>query len=294
MSDHSLKVPQLYRSDDIIYHYTKFDTAIKHILKTKKLKLFSRSKSSDQLESSKIFNTIDKLSISNKDILTGEMNSVQKTGLKNEAKSMVRKCKQLSFSKNGNQNCKLNEWELENYFEYFGFAKPSMWDNYGAKSKGICLAFSRRKIEELIEQDKNFEKCDIRYKSFHDLNPAFIDLSQDKIIECVKQKLFDKHISYSSENEYRICSFSENEFDYIDISTSLVGIIASDLTFNSRNHSLKTLKNIISEFPKPVDIQVLLFKERELDIQEVESFELGKLEKKVRNYKFHKEVLNGA
>ena len=61
----------------------------------------------------------------------------------------------------------------------------------------------------------------------------------------MKNLYFRKHIDYSSENEYRFMSFSENKYDYIDINNCCLAIIISKM--NLEKFQRKYLVNYASE-----------------------------------------------
>ncbi len=66
----------------------------------------------------------------------------------------------------------------------------------------------------------------------------------------VLSKLFRKHKDYEGENEFRVCSFSENEFDWLDIKDSLKAIIVSPGYLNEFN------KEKIMGYSKKMGVEV--------------------------------------
>ena len=120
-------------------------------------------------------------------------------------------------------------------YEYYVFLKPRMWEQYADNYQGVCLAFSRSELKNAFKD--NFQKPtefysqDIKYKKYNileldstgrsDLN-EIRDVGFEKYekgkMKLLKHTLFNKHIDYQGENEFRICSNSQNEFDYLDIS----------------------------------------------------------------------------
>jgi len=224
------KINSLFNSDDIIYHYTKIQTAFEYILHTNKLKLSDRKTSNDPIEN-----------IRNRAIINSSYGYVDTKKANNETASKaskfilekIKNSKQLCFCKN-NQNPELQKF-MELPYEYYGFLKPRMWDQYGDKYNGVCLVFDKNilKSNNTNIYSDNIEYID--YEDFYrnhisiDLNRLY-DLGLDEYckdyFEKIKNDSFLKHKDYSGENEYRFVSFSNTE-TYLDIGNSLKAIIIS-------------------------------------------------------------------
>ena len=71
------------------------------------------------------------------------------------------------------------------------------------------------------------------------------------MLDYVGKILFLKNIDYKNENEFRICTLSSEEYDYINIKDCIVGIIAPMKRINP--YSRKMLK----EYCKPIDIDLI-------------------------------------
>lgn len=275
MSFHQL--PNLYKDDDTIYHYTTSETALSHILKSMKLRLSPRSYSSDPIENTEHFFSYSGGS-------HGEEIPTDALRLTNETKEMLRKTKQVCFCKNNSikDECGMTFPPFEKY----GFAKPRMWDQYGDKYKGVCFAFSLKKLLENAAK-VNITGDNLNYISYHqsEISHLSIDihrLAQDGY-EKYKQvysdhlmrRLFSKHNDYINENEYRLYSFADGNYDYIDIKGALRGVIISNLSINSFLY--KSFKDSLTDYPN-IDIQILSFNNQTLNIQSYENREkLSKL-----------------
>jgi hypothetical protein len=123
--------------------------------------------------------------------------------------------------------------------EYFGFLKPRMWNQYGDNHEDVCLTFDKN---QLIKNSK------IRYMTFDELKKDYLEIDrnylddfgsdeyQKMLIEYCNRMFYRKHTDYKGENEYRICSFSEDKFDYINIEDSIIGIIIFPNLINKDSH----------------------------------------------------------
>ena len=138
----------------------------------------------------------------------------------------------------------------------YGFLKQRMWSQYAQNSKGVCLPFSKRKLAK--EANEKFRSHfplaeDMEYKRFHYIDAevpevlpralpqglsSFDELDNKRFVvkylhDCRQSLCFRKHLDFQGENEFRIAVIpGEDTLDdpYIDISSSLVGIITNDLT----------------------------------------------------------------
>lgn len=252
-------IPSFYADDDTVYHYTSTEIALLHILASGKLRLNKRSFSIDPIEN-EIKYYPDNFWCGGEGInnLATEDAAWE---LRKKASVISKNTKQLSFCMNDD-----NYKEQKHILERYGFIKPRMWDQYGDKYKGVCLAFSRKSIEnQLRDTEMHYDKVSyISYNEFRQIDYARINLNGIKdcvhycrnYIDNMKKSYFRKHSDYCNEKEYRICSFDENEYAYIDISDSLLGIIVSDAGLNS--HLYETLKNT-ANYGREIDIQIITF-----------------------------------
>ncbi len=238
------KQQDYFLNDDVIYHYTNLYTALEYILDNRidnrTLRLSPRGNSIDPVE-----NWDDYLPMgvdfanSKKSYDDKEIKDIY-----NYLKNRLLKAKQVCFCMNNSSESKL-EHTREETMNRYGFLKPRMWSQYADSFRGVCLAFSKNKLKE--NNPKLVPKT-IIYAQLHKLPKKKIDFYakdlDDLGIEKCKKKyqdkldefIFSKHQDYFGENEFRFCSFSEYEYDYLDISHSLKGIFF--------------IENKISEFAK--------------------------------------------
>ena len=155
------KILDIFKNKDIIYHYTKSQTAIEHILfeNEKKILLSPRNISNDPVENSSIWMTSGGVNLIKEDDEKGKK-------LKEELDEREKKLRQVCFCMN-NHNIKTDK------LEYYGFFKPRMWDQYGDKYKGICLAFDKK---ELLKDSKIGLEKEIDYISAEELKES-LDLN---------------------------------------------------------------------------------------------------------------------
>lgn len=265
-------VPNLYKDNDTIYHYTTPETALSYILKNMKLRLSPRSQSSDPIENTEHF-------FSYSGGIHGIGIPAEALQLTNEVKEILRKTKQVCF-------CKNNSIKDENTltfppFEKYGFAKPRMWDQYGDKYKGVCLAFSLKKLLENAAK-VNIKGDNLDYITYRESEERHHSIDTNKLAQDGYDKykqeylnyligqLFNKHNDYIHENEYRLCSFADGNYDYIDIKDALKGVIISNLSINPFLY--KGFKDILEGYPN-IDIQILSFSNQTLNIESYESRE---------------------
>lgn len=205
-------------NDDIIYHYTKASTAIDFILYNQHLKFTHRRKSNDPIES----RTAERVTI-----YTGlevckpisEEKDLDSDCLHDYINSLEDEFYQICFCKNSmgaDFASKYIHSDFSGNEEFFGFAKPRMWEQYADNYTGVCIAFSEKKILEL-NKDLDLLKGNIKYLTYNELSYKKLGdiygnrLSNLGVEQCkkesekiVKKSFFYKHKDYEGENEYRI------------------------------------------------------------------------------------------
>jgi hypothetical protein len=240
-------IPEIFRQDNIVYHYTKTQDVIKHILFQNQLRLSPRVNSIDPFENTQpiiLECSVDYEENPILDKIFGEQ-AIEKV------KRKLAKTKQLCFCMND------KKYNLENNTnfpsDYYGFMKPRMWDQYGDHYKGVCLAFDLEKLKVA----SNYKNNPIEYVNYRDLTwlDRYFDLNElhglgddycTTFLSKMDKILFCKHKDYSGENEYRFLSQSDNEYDYINIEDSLVGIIVPRK--NNTESELKELEKYAKDF----------------------------------------------
>jgi len=205
-------------NEDIIYHYTKANTAIDFILYNQHLKFSHRRESNDPIES----RTADRVTMYTGPKArkpTSEKTDSDSEDLHESIIGLESKFYQVCFCKNQMGGVIANDkyhGDFEGNEEFFGFAKPRMWEQYADNYTGVCIAFSKNKILEL---NKNLDllKGNIKYLTYSKLSykklgdisgKYLLRVGKEKAIKhnasLIKRSFFYKHKDYKGENEYRI------------------------------------------------------------------------------------------
>jgi hypothetical protein len=140
-----MQIPEIFKGEDIIYHYTKATTAVEHIFYKNRLKFSLMSNSIDTIEKSR-FNTGTVYFGADETSEMFKRNSNDINEMEKRIDSLLETAKILCFCKNDINN----KYSSANIYrkDYYGFLKPRMWDQYGENYKGVCLAFSKSKMIE--------------------------------------------------------------------------------------------------------------------------------------------------
>ena len=222
----SLKFFKKIYNEDVIYHYTKASTAIDYILFNEQLKFSKRQKSIDPTESRKVNrSTVFTGSFMEKKV--DKKISHESNELINRVSGLESLFSQICFCKNDLGH----EFDSENYItqfegheEIFGFTKPRMWERYSDNYRGVCLAFSKKKILALNSKKYQLICKDVEYLKYRELecrkvnytygNHLFtvgFDNYSRQIEEIAESSFFCKHIDYIGENEFRIGVYHEDD-----------------------------------------------------------------------------------
>ena len=119
-------VPELFYSEDTIYHYTSLKTALDYILKDGTLKFSPMIKSKDPLEVS----SLSGFTSFNEDFRGPKLQQI------------CNGVKHLCFCRNRGGSLDQNTCSIGD----LGFVFPRMWDQYGDHFQGVCLAFSKKRL----------------------------------------------------------------------------------------------------------------------------------------------------
>lgn len=251
-------IPKIFQNDDTVYHYTTSENALLYILKEMKLRLSPRANSLDPIENTKEFISY-----------SGDHDLIE---IGRRISAELKNAKQLSFCKN-NPNDLSNGVPTVYPFEKYGFAKPRMWDNYGDKYKGVCLALSKSKLQNSIKDTVLFDnETDVEYLKYKEFSIKHHSITwqgseegtYEHFLKIFKKRLFYKHEDYSMENEYRICSLSNKQYDYVNIQDSLIGLIVSNQGLN--DHLYDSFSRLMSN-QKNLHFLIMSFDDKKIRIQ---------------------------
>ena len=251
------EIPDIFKSEDTIYHYTTLKSATEFILYDNNLRLSRRKNSNDPIE--KILPSINFSEYGYSDEILPD-SSNERDNISDLIRRKLKQAKQLCFCMNDNKSRKINS-NPEFPHEYFGFMKPRMWDQYADKYNGVCLAFS---LTELRKEANGMLNRKVDYVNYNTLRQQSVSVDMNEIKKNgldrywnerfssnIDDIIFRKHIDYEGENEYRFVSYSNNEFDNISIKNSLRGIIVSD------NYSSNFSKEIVNKYADNYKIEML-------------------------------------
>lgn len=225
----TINVPDHFRQENTVFHYTSRNTAIQHILFEKRLRLAPRRSTIDPVEKLDPHISFHKISL-------GDDEKVSSSSYKlySETKAIIRRVKQISFCRNKASNGAVKKYD----YESMGFLKPRMWDQYGESYKGVCLVFSADQFN--LKPDFKYGNVEyVEYKSLSPLNWFRIDENamestsadsyQESFRKSVEKFFFRKHKDYINEDEFRVINYSDTEYEYIDITKAIKGMIVSDV-----------------------------------------------------------------
>jgi hypothetical protein len=220
---------EVFDREDTICHYTAFDAGI-DILSTGKIRLSPFFNANDPLEFlEKPFMAAQ----GGNDIYLPPHSSAALFHINNEIKTNVR---YVSFCSNINSmvlDSTINS-ERTDKCRYKSYGKPRMWAQYGRNHSGLCLVFSKRKLEELIpksihkgqivyyeSQITDYPRIDLR-ESYRNL----LEYSKEFITQNMKSIFFKKSVDFVDENEFRIVTYSDSSEDiFLPIEDILIGVI---------------------------------------------------------------------
>lgn len=226
-----IEAVQDFFSQNVIFHYTSLNTCLNHILPTLKLRLSPIKKMSDPFESGlrlfasggmrsrdeQEYQALRKRVERVKAILEGKLNS---------------ELKQISFCRNNARRTGKDS---------LGLFRARMWDQYGESFHGVCLAIDKHALvkKNALKGKPNWIAGNVTYRNFdwieHNREHLTYELfyrepDDDKIVEGYlfrrkKQILFTKHIDYRDEKEFRICTFCNKEFEFLEVEGCLRAVI---------------------------------------------------------------------
>lgn len=219
--------------DRFLYHYTRFDTALEHILAKRELRLSPFSAMNDPRESSD-------WQFTPRDFPTVlGTQAVQDRTVRHANDRLKRTWKVLALTADDPDAMQIPT----NLFSR-GFARARMWASYGGNHRGGCLVFDRAKmIDEVgaqlgIDTDHRWYSSAVQYTD--DFSADALVLSGEEIgthgIEQALQRhqarhysslFFHKNRDWATEYEYRFVAQRLDDFGYlfVNVSQSLVGMV---------------------------------------------------------------------
>lgn len=212
-----------------LYHFTKREILIEHILPSYKLKLNTLQKTNDPKEKKmSVLNSIKNLTYA------GEYLDI-KARLHNSLDNVCQIC------------CFSGDY-LINHKEFNGYNLPRMWATYGDNHEGICLKidFDKFFIENKVDNDICFldnlvyvtEINHILTKKKNQFESDYEKVTLQLIKDNLKSLFFVKHLDWNTEREIRYVTLMKK--DYCSIKNSIESIIVG-MDFNKKY--LASIKN---------------------------------------------------
>ena len=228
--------PDKRAPNEYLFHYTSVSTFLEYILPNKTLRLSPMSEVNDPKESSFSANFYGNSDIETVKELLDRLRMFH--GSRVKAACFARDDPSIAFD--GATHI------------FHGWVKPAMWAHYGDRHAGVCIAFRRDAL--LSAFNSQFNAChgtyhgDVNYQLFRavrdgyfetqhrlhqpdfsisDLQSSFDATAIAYLDRHCEEMYFRKHGDWSNEREYRILTVSKTEgFEYLDVSSSIVGICA--------------------------------------------------------------------
>jgi hypothetical protein len=239
---------EINMEDDLIYHYSKASVALNVILPTMKLRLSSLRRLNDPREYKEL-----RFSLQNASQNPLDYYKIDKRAnllIKNRFR-VICFCESRYITR-GTRTITRK-----------GSSRARMWSQYGDNHKGVCLAFSKRKIDEQLKQTLDQDKLftgKVKYKGCTHLDNNILRLDYREYIKAknnylfkhvsnhYKELFFIKNVDYRDENEYRIIYFENKPGDFfIDIRSSIKGIILGDNFCKKNKDYLPTVEKFVKE-----------------------------------------------
>jgi len=222
-------------SNDALFHYTKKDIALEHILRNRELKFGSFLGTNDPQEyRSKLTGAVGW----GWDTNTSEIMSTT-TEIDN---ILQRRSRFLSFCINRYENSEIQE---------HGFLRSRMWAQYGDNHRGACIVVSKEKLLKILNSclgtDQELFSSNVTYRNFErkelsilhvngsdfDENNC-IDIAYKFVLDNKDKYFFTKQIDYRDECEYRIVLLNKQKTSadddklLINIDEAVIGVIFGD------------------------------------------------------------------
>ena len=232
-------IENITSSKQFVYHYTRADTALDHILKDRTLQFGNYDNTNDPKESKNWEFDLG----TNEERDLGKYKMSELSGwLSSELKH---KTKLACFSMDTEP---LTGNHMNDIFMR-GFCKPRMWAQYSDNHSGVCLVFHHEKLSKLINNafEKDFLSISgpVKYTNRnilrnlsnpddqqYTINVDYLEaVGREAYVEAhlrtyFQRLFFEKMTDWRDESEWRYVVFTHTEDKlYLDIKNSLAGII---------------------------------------------------------------------
>lgn len=230
-----IEVFEEFGSEDLIFHYTKFETFFCHILKNHTLRFSRLTEKNDPYEilpikvpmTQRVFLAPEKIQLNEiEDLFDKERIRIGPT------------VRFASFCRNIENPIK-GQPQIRN----LGCLRMRMWSQYAQNHTGLCLVFSKsRLIDAITEQLRTLKShppvpMDVDYKDFwehgqFDYPVTLSEMNDNNVLDYAKKYYLDlkesplckKDLDYQDEAEFRIVYISE-KLEYVDYKDALIGVV---------------------------------------------------------------------
>jgi hypothetical protein len=243
---------KLIAEEESVAHYTTRNIAIDYIFKNKTLKMGALNNLNDPYEAKQAWLNFGSYVTRDEEIEKQRLRASDSLEKEKKIKNVIGEhIKLLCVSVEGK---KINGFpETTNFY-----SNPTMWAHYGDNAQGVCLLFSKEKLNDCIKSSaKHFriesEKINyIPYSSTHWIDGEKVEsysddnkkqLFEDINLDVLKQKL--PVWEYESEYRWIVCSQKSDEL-YIPYEDSLKAVV---LGINFNLDYLPTLQRQLGNIP---------------------------------------------
>jgi len=232
--DYEDELTEFISSTDSLYHFTRKDTAIEHILNNQTIRFGDFKLTNDPQEY--------------KQRMTSVVGCGWEDDFLDKIPEITRTIDDIIKSSGFISLCQ-NRYDKDGLTEE-GCFKSRMWSQYGDNHSGICLVFSKglllKEIDNTLSNEytilsnsvvyKNSEKSRVRdglRVNGDELSESTAECTASKyVIDSNKSIFFQKQPDYKDENEFRVIAVTENGKSacgqFVNINSSLKAIILGD------------------------------------------------------------------
>jgi hypothetical protein len=248
------------KDEEFLFHFTSTDTAIKHILCEKQLKLNSFKNMNDPWECKNFDHYYQNMDIEKSPEIFKKEEEINKiksyskiaSFCTNEPPNIV------TIEIDPQSNCTINKLKkVKDKYSRFAFERSRMWNQYANNHKGVCIVFSK---ESLIESFQKQFYGKMLYSDYLKYSPQYSYFQEGLTLDCdellklnndvfikkyIKSKkdyiFFSKNIDYRDESEFRIVVYdSDNNCNFLNIKDCIRGII---IGVDCHNCEIKCIKD---------------------------------------------------
>ena len=232
------KFETFLQRDDLLFHFTSSETAIKHILFEKQLKLNSLANMNDPWENKNFEHYYKNLDVEKFPEIFQKEKEIHK--IKSHSKIACFCTNEAPKIVELTENQKVIE--IEDKYSRLAFERSRMWNQYADNHKGVCIIFSQIKLIEAFQQQFSSKNLYFNYLKY---SPQYLYFQDNLTINCeellkfnndifikkyIEEKkdyiFFSKNIDYRDESEFRIVAYDPDNTElFLNIEDNIEGVI---------------------------------------------------------------------